>query len=82
MANHTTYRKSGRNKREADLRARRRELGLSQADFWARVGVTQSGGSRYEHGRKIPKPAARLLTLAFGTERQVRRCMAYLRSGR
>ena len=26
----------------------RRKLGLNQHDFWSKVGVTQSGGSRYE----------------------------------
>ncbi len=36
---------------------------LSQKDFWSRYGVTQSGGSRYESGRDIPKPLAILLWL-------------------
>lgn len=37
--------------------------GLNQKNFWARYGVTQSGGSRYESGRNIPKPLAILLHL-------------------
>lgn len=41
----------------------RRKLGLNQAAFWAELGVTQSGGSRYESGRNLPKPVALLLTL-------------------
>lgn len=41
----------------------RKKEGLNQKDFWARYGVTQSGGSRYEAGRNIPKPLAILLWL-------------------
>lgn len=32
-------------------------------DFWSRIGVTQSGGSRYESGRNMPKPVRELLRL-------------------
>lgn len=39
----------------------RRKLGLNQQQFWEKVGVTQSGGSRYESGRSIPKPVLMLL---------------------
>lgn len=41
----------------------RRKLGLNQEDFWTQIGVTQSGGSRYESGRNIPKPVRELLRL-------------------
>ena len=41
----------------------RRKLGLNQSDFWSRVGVTQSGGSRYESGRNMPKPVRELVRL-------------------
>lgn len=41
----------------------RRQLGLNQQDFWTRIGVTQSGGSRYESGRNMPKPVRELLRL-------------------
>ena len=34
-----------------DIPAIRQKLGLNQQQFWARLGVTQSGGSRYENGR-------------------------------
>lgn len=43
--------------------ALRKGLKLNQQDFWAALGVSQSGGSRYERGRKIPKPVATLLEL-------------------
>ena len=41
----------------------RRRLRLNQQDFWSRVGVTQSGGSRYESGRSMPRPVRELLRL-------------------
>lgn len=41
----------------------RRKENVNQKDFWKRYGVTQSGGSRYESGRNIPKPLAILLYL-------------------
>ena len=41
----------------------RRRLGLSQEQFWTQIGVTQSGGSRYESGREMPKPVRELLRL-------------------
>jgi len=41
----------------------RRKLRLNQQEFWSRIGVTQSGGSRYESGRSMPKPVRELLRL-------------------
>lgn len=41
-----------------DYRKLRRKLDLNQTEFWSRLGVTQSGGSRYESTRKPPKPVA------------------------
>ncbi|PLX76734.1 MAG: hypothetical protein C0607_03470 [Azoarcus sp.] len=41
----------------------RRSLRESQAVFWGRLGVTQSGGSRYESGRDMPQSAAMLAAL-------------------
>ena len=38
-------------------------LGLTQSDFWSPVGVSQSGGSRYESGRKLPAAISTLLHL-------------------
>ena len=35
----------------------------SQATFWARFGVTQSSGSRFETGLGVPPPVALLLRL-------------------
>ncbi len=41
----------------------RQRLGMNQQQFWTQVGVTQSGGSRYEGGRSMPKPVRELLRL-------------------
>ena len=46
-----------------DAREIRRKLGLHQQQFWSTLGVTQSGGSRYESGRNMPKPVRELLRL-------------------
>ena len=44
----------------------RKQTGLTQGEFWKRVFVTQSGGSRYETGeRPIPKTVQALLTIAY-----------------
>lgn len=48
-----------------DPRSLRRQTGLNQLEFWAAVGVTQSGGSRYESGRNMPKPVRELLRLVY-----------------
>lgn len=45
----------------ANPRQIRERLGLNQQEFWGKIGVTQSGGSRYESGRRMPKPVRELL---------------------
>jgi hypothetical protein len=40
-----------------------RGLDMNQSDFWKRLGITQSGGSRYEAGRNVSKPVQLLLAL-------------------
>lgn len=47
----------------ANPREIRRKLGLNQQEFWGKIGVTQSGGSRYESGRNMPRPVRQLLRL-------------------
>lgn len=46
-----------------NIREIRKKLGLNQIDFWSKVGVTQSGGSRYESGRNMPKSVHELVRL-------------------
>lgn len=48
-----------------DVRDIRHKLGLNQQAFWARLGVTQSGGSRYESGRNMPRPVRELVRLVY-----------------
>ena len=64
---------------EAALFMRNRRQ-LNQTEFWRRVGVSQSGGSRYESGRKIPRPVQMLLHIAYGTEGQADAAVELLRN--
>jgi transcriptional regulator with XRE-family HTH domain len=58
----------------------RTKLGLNQSEFWRRIGVTQSGGSRYENGRTMPTPTAILFELVFmGTDTTAAEALAVLR---
>lgn len=47
------------------LRKHRKQIRESQDFFWARFGVTQSRGSRFEKGAEIPLPVVILLRLYF-----------------
>ena len=47
----------------------RKSLGLKQADFWGRIEVTQSGGSRYENGRPMPRVVRKLLGIVYLNEK-------------
>lgn len=51
-------------------REHRKSLGLNQQKYWAALGVTQSGGSRYESDRNIPEPVQRLADLIHLPEKQ------------
>lgn len=46
-----------------DPREIRRKLGVTQVEFWSRIGMTQSAGSRYESGRAMPRTVQALLRL-------------------
>lgn len=48
-----------------DLKSLRKSTGLNQQQFWAAVNVTQSGGSRYESGRKMPKSVETLVRMKY-----------------
>lgn len=62
-----------------DVREIRKKLSMNQHEFWSRLGVTQSGGSRYESGRNIPKPVQALITIAYGTPTQSAKVVEKLR---
>lgn len=59
--------------------ATRQKLGINQTKLWSRVGVTQSGGSRYESSRNIPRPVQMLLRIAYGTKAQADKQLSALR---
>src|SRR4051812_44861538 len=44
----------------------RLRLGLNQHAFWDALGLTQSGGCRYELGQKIPRSTQILVYLVYG----------------
>jgi len=50
-------------KQLASVADARRQQGVNQASFWWPLGVTQSGGSRYEAERGMPRPVQLLLAL-------------------
>ena len=59
--------------------AMRKKLNVNQSEFWSRVGLGQSAGSRYESGRDIPRPVQMLLRIAYGTKAQAAKQMEALR---
>lgn len=69
-----------KNVKNIDVRALRKQVGKNQIDFWTPLGVTQSGGSRYESGRAIPAPVRKLLVIAYGTNKQREAEIAKLRA--
>ena len=54
-----------KNKQPLDLLALRHACGLNQIAFWRKVGGTQSTGSRYENGYRMPPPVAQLVDLVY-----------------
>lgn len=62
-----------------DAKLLRSKLGMNQSEFWSRISVTQSGGSRYESGRNLPKPVRVLLHLAYSPEKQATAMLKHLR---
>ena len=58
----------------------RQKLALNQSEFWNRIKVTQSGGSRYESGRKLPRLVRLLLHLAYAPEAQALTLLHQLRT--
>lgn len=63
----------------AEIKAFRHKHGMNQSAFWGRVGVTQSGGSRYESERNIPRPVQLLLHIAYAPDARSHRLVDDLR---
>lgn len=64
-----------------EIRELRKKHSLNQSEFWTRLGVTQSGGSRYESGRRVPAPVLSLLQIAYGTPKESLAVVEALREG-
>ena len=62
-----------------DSKAARTALGINQSQFWQQVFVTQSGGSRYENERNVPRPVRALLVIAYGTDEQAQAVFDHIR---
>lgn len=61
-------------------RTDRQKRHMNQSEYWTKIGITQSGASRYESGRNIPKPTQQLLRIAYlSTEGQAAKLVAELR---
>lgn len=63
-----------------DHKAHRKALGLNQVEYWKKVGITQSGGSRYESDRNIPEPVQMLADLVHLPEEKSANTLKELRS--
>ncbi len=61
------------NENTSEPRDIRRKLGLNQQQFWSKIGVTQSGGSRYESGRNMPRPVREMLRLVHVEQIDIQR---------
>ena len=62
-----------------DSKAAREASGLNQSLFWKRVFVTQSGGSRYENERNVPRSIRALLVIAYGPDEQAQAVFDHIR---
>lgn len=58
-------REAGQQINADNLRKMRKSRRESQAKFWRRFGVTQSRGSRFEQGLRLPATVAILIRLYF-----------------
>jgi hypothetical protein len=66
-------------KKKVDALKLRKSLRLTQAQFWSRIKVTQSGGSRHENERSMPGPVRKLLSIVYLKE-TAKRSRSVLRS--
>jgi DNA-binding transcriptional regulator YiaG len=62
-----------------EVRHWRRSLNMNQADFWRRVFVTQSGGSRHESAGYLPEHIDCLLRLIYCSEKEALAQLAIIR---
>ena len=60
--------KARKSAKPLDLIKIRKRSKLNQSKFWGPIGVTQSGGSRYESGRTPPLPVQLLIRLIYNKD--------------
>lgn len=78
--NTTTKEKTMTEKKQPDYKTMRTKLRLNQTEFWSRVGVTQSCGSRYESGvAPVPAPCRIAVDLVYGSATSALNKLAKLR---
>ncbi len=65
--------------RNGSIKEVRLALRINQQEFWSRIGITQSGGSRYESGRRVPLPVKKLLVIAYGPDELFQKTVDELR---
>lgn len=60
----------------------RKDMGLNQTDFWSKVFLTQSAGSRYEKsGHEVSNQTNALLILVYGSKAEAEALYKELRKG-
>lgn len=60
----------------------RLQLQMNQLEFWGRLNVKQSTGSRYEGGsRPLPPAVEQLLRMATGSEKEALEALMAMRAG-
>ena len=52
-------------KNTPNLLALRYARGMNQTEFWSKLGVSQSCGSRFENGRRMPTPIGLLIDIIY-----------------
>lgn len=63
-----------------NLRKLREKTGLNQNEFWSRIGVSQSSGSRLENeNRDLSEPLRRLIIIAYGEPKESRQVIEQIR---
>jgi DNA-binding transcriptional regulator YiaG len=61
-----------------EIRAFRKKMQMNQQEFWGKVCVTQSGGSRYENQRDIPLATKVLLHLVYVEKQDISKVIKHV----
>lgn len=67
----------------SEARELRYRLTMKQDEFWGRIAVKQSAGSRYEsESNPLPHQISCLLQIAYGTPAQAQQVVEWLRQAK